>query len=124
MQHRDRIAAIALILAASVCWLAVAGLLTQDSPTGRVEVQLAGALFIGLACGMTAAPLTWLAVFSRHRRIAYKGDWTRAARRGAWTGAVVALLVALRTQHAFSAPIALFVIVMVAFVEVSLSAQR
>ncbi len=124
MQHRDRIAAIVLIVAASVCWLAVAALLTQVSPTGRVEVQLAGALLIGLASGMTAVPLAWLAVFSRHRRIAYKGDWTRAARRGAWAGVVVALLVALRTQHAFSTPVALFVIVMVIFVEVSLSTQR
>ncbi|HXQ96067.1 MAG TPA: hypothetical protein VN800_04015 [Candidatus Acidoferrales bacterium] len=124
MQHRDRIAAIVLIVAASVCWLAVAALLTQVSPTGRVEVQLAGALLIGLASGMTAVPLAWLAVFSRHRRIAYKGDWTRAARRGAWAGVVVALLVALRTQHAFSTPVALFVIVMVIFVEVSLGTQR
>jgi len=124
VQHRDRIAAIVLIVAASVCWLAVAALLTQVSPTGRVEVQLAGALLIGLASGMTAVPLAWLAVFSRHRRIAYKGDWTRAARRGAWAGVVVALLVALRTQHAFSTPVALFVIVMVIFVEVSLGTQR
>jgi len=124
VQHRDRIAAIVLIVAASVCWLAVAALLTQVSPTDRVEVQLAGALLIGLASGMTAVPLAWLAVFSRHRRIAYKGDWTRAARRGAWAGVVVALLVALRTQHAFSTPVALFVIVMVIFVEVSLGTQR
>jgi len=124
VQYRDRIAAIVLIVAASVCWLAVAALLTQVSPTGRVEVQLAGALLIGLASGMTAVPLAWLAVFSRHRRIAYKGDWTRAARRGAWAGVVVALLVALRTQHAFSTPVALFVIVMVIFVEVSLGTQR
>ena len=124
MQHRDRIAAIALIALALVCWLAVAGLLTQVSPTGRAEVQLTGALLIGLACGMTAVPLAWLTVFGRHRRIAYHGDWIRAARRGAWVGLVVALLVALRTQQAFSAPIALFVIVMVVFVEVSLSVQR
>jgi hypothetical protein len=124
VQHRDRLAATALIAIATVCWLAVAGLLTQVSPTGRVEIQLAGALLIGLACGVTVAPLAWLAVFSRHRRIAYKGDWTRAARRGAWAGIVVALLVALRTQDAFSAPIAVFVVVMVVFVEVSLSAQR
>jgi hypothetical protein len=124
VQHRDRIAAIALIAVALVCWLAVAGLLTQVSPTGRVEVQLTGALLIGLACGVTAVPLAWLTVFGRHRRIAYHGDWVRAARRGAWVGLVVALLVALRTQQAFSTPIALFVIVMVVFVEVSLSVQR
>ncbi len=59
-----------------------------------------------------------------HRRIAYQGDWTRAVRRGAWVALVVGLLVALRTQHAFSAPVALFVVVMVVFVEASLTVQR
>ena len=124
MEHRDRIAAIALIALALVCWVAVGIVLVRVSPVGQAGVQVAGAVLIGLACGVTAVPLAWLAVFGRHRRIAYRGDWVRAARRGAWVALVVALLVALRTQHAFSMPIALFVVVMVAFVEVSLSVQR
>ena len=124
MEHRDRIAAIALIALALACWIAVGIMLVRVSPVGQAGVQVAGAVMIGLACGVTAVPLAWLAVFGRHRRIAYRGDWIRAARRGAWVALVVALLVALRTQHAFSMPIALFVVVMVAFVEVSLSVQR
>ncbi len=124
MEHRDRVTAIALIALGLACWIAVGIVLTRVSPVGQAGVQVAGAGLIGLACGVTAVPLAWLAVFGRHRRIAYRGDWMRAARRGAWVALVVALLVALRTQHAFSMPIALFVVVMVAFVEVSLTVQR
>ncbi len=124
MEDRDRTVAIALIVLAVVCWAGVGALLTRVSPLGRVEVQLVGAALIGLACGVSAVPLAWLAAFGRHRRVAYHGDWTRAARRGLWVALVVALLVALRTQQAFSLPVALFVVVMVLFVEVSLSVGR
>ena len=51
-----------------------------------------GALLIGLAVGLTMVPLFWLAVFARHRRIAYRGDWTRAIRRGGWVAIVVGRL--------------------------------
>ena len=37
------------------------------------------------------SPLCWLVVFARHRRIAYQGDWARAARRGGWIGLFVAV---------------------------------
>jgi hypothetical protein len=124
VQHRDRVAAIALIVVAFACWAMVGAMLLRVSPVGRPGVQMAGAGLIGLACGVTAVPLAWLAVFGRHRRIAYRGDWGRAVRRGAWVALLVALLVALRTQHAFSVPIALFAVVMAVFVEVSLSAAR
>ena len=124
MQHRDRVTAVALIAAAAVAWLTVAAVLTSVSPVGRASVQVGGSVLIGIACGLTAVPLAWLAVFRHHRRIAYQGDWTRAVRRGAWVALVVGLLVALRTQHAFSAPVALFVVVMVVFVEASLTVQR
>ncbi len=124
MQPRDRVTAIVLIAVALGCWFVVAAMLTSVSPAGRPEVQVAGSILIGLACGATAVPLVWLAVFSHQHRIARPGDWARAVRRGAWVWLIVALLVALRTQGAFSAPIALFVVVMVAFVEISLSLQR
>ena len=124
MEDRDRTVSIALIVLAVACWAGVGVLVTRVSPVGQVEVQLTGAALIGLACGVTAVPLAWLAAFGRHRRVAYRGDWTRAARRGLWVALVVALLVALRTQQAFSMPIALFVVVMVVFVEVSLSVGR
>ena len=60
-----------------------------------------GAGLIGLALGLTATPLFWLSVFARHRRIAYRGDWVRAIRRGAWVAVVVAVLVVLRLQGLF-----------------------
>ena len=47
-----------------------------------------------------------------------------AVRRGVWVGLVVGFLVVLRSQDAFSWPLALFVAVMVAFVETSLSVER
>ncbi|MGC8634631.1 MAG: hypothetical protein ACP5VP_08205 [Candidatus Limnocylindrales bacterium] len=124
MQHHDRVAAVALIVAAFACWAVVGIMLLQVSPVGRPAVQMAGAGLIGLACGVTTVPLAWLAVFRRHRRIAYHGDWGRALRRGAWVALLVALLIALRTQHAFSVPVALFAVVMAVLVEVSLSAAR
>ena len=64
-----------------------------------------GALLIGLAVGITAIPLCWLVVFARHRRIAYQGDWFRAARRGGWVGLFVAALVVLRLSTRSSPPI-------------------
>ena len=79
---------------------------------------------MGLAVGLTSAPLFWLAAFGRHRRIAYRGDWVRAARRGLWVGLVVGLFVALRLQAILSLPIAVFVCVLVVFAEITLSIER
>jgi hypothetical protein len=79
---------------------------------------------MGIAVGLTTLPLFWLAAFARHRRIAYRGDWLRATRRGAWVGVVVALMVALRVEGAFSLPIAVFVVVLVVFLELTLTVER
>ena len=67
-------------------------------PDDRPAAGYLGAVCIGLAFGLTAMPLFWLAVFARHRRIAYRGDWPRAIRRGAWVALVTALFVVLRLQ--------------------------
>jgi uncharacterized membrane protein YhhN len=69
-----------------------------------------------------AAGVVW--VFGRHRRIAYRGDWTRAIRRGAWTAIVVAILVILRVQGVLQPPIALFIIALVVLAEATLSVER
>ena len=69
-------------------------------------------------------PLLWLAVFGRHRRIAYRGDWTRAVRRGAWIAIVVAILVILRVQGVLQPPIALFIVALVVLAEATLSVER
>jgi hypothetical protein len=79
---------------------------------------------IGLAVGLTATPIAWLVVFGRHRRIAFRGDWIRAARRGGWIGLLVAIFVVLRLQGALELPIALFLLALAAVAEATLSAER
>jgi hypothetical protein len=123
MYARDRAANLGLFALAALVWSLVGLLFTTRAPTD-VQVQLIGAALLAIAIGITAVPLFWLARFARQRRIAYRGDWVRAGRRGVWVGCIVALFVVLRAQGAFSLPLALFVIVMVAFVEVSLSVER
>ena len=73
---------------------------------------------------LTTIPLFWLAVFGRHRRLAFRGDWLRAIRRGSWVAVIVALFVVLRLQGALQLPIALFVLTLVAVAEATLSAER
>ena len=63
-------------------------------------------------------------VFTRHKRIAYRGDWLRAIRRGAWVGLIVMVLVAMRLQGLLEWPIALFVIALALIAETTLSAER
>jgi hypothetical protein len=74
--------------------------------------------------GVSVIPLVWLASFARQRRIAYRGDWSRAVRRGAWAGGLVTLFVVLRARDAFALPLAAFLIVLVVIVEVTLSVDR
>jgi hypothetical protein len=79
---------------------------------------------MGVALGLTTTPLFWLAVFGRHRRIAYRGDWTRAVRRGAWVSIVAALFIVLRLHQVFHPAIGLFVLALVAVAEATLSVER
>lgn len=122
MYARDRLANLGLFGLAAVAWASTAILFTTRFPEG-LAVQATGAVLLGLAFGLTTTPLFWLAVFGRHRRIAYRGDWLKAARRGAWLGFLVAAFVLLRSQGAFSPPIGLFLVAMAIFVEVSLSVE-
>ncbi|CAN5599993.1 MAG: hypothetical protein H0V12_12165 [Chloroflexi bacterium] len=124
MYGRDRVANMALFGLALGAWVLVGVVFTSYSPRDDAGVQLAGAAGLGLAAGITSAPLFWLVGFARQRRIAYRGDWLRAGRRALWVAVVVMLFVVLRTQGAFSIPIALFVVVMVLFVELTLSVRR
>ncbi|HTS14666.1 MAG TPA: hypothetical protein VMH24_03295 [Candidatus Sulfotelmatobacter sp.] len=123
MYARDRAFNLALFIAAVSAWIALVLLVTSVYPD-TLLVEGIGAALLGTAIGLTAAPLLWLAAFGIHRRIAYHGDWGRAARRGAWAGALAGLFVLLRELGAFSLPIALFVVAMALFVEVSLSVER
>ncbi len=124
MASRDRLANLGLLGLGALAWALVALLFVSRSPVGDLSIQLIAAVLLGAAFGLCAVPLFWLGMFARHRRIAYRGDWTRAVRRGAWVGGTIALFVALRTQHALSLPLALFVLVMVVFVELTLTLER
>jgi hypothetical protein len=124
MEARDRIANLGLLAAAGVAWILVAVLLTTRDPYRDAVAGYVGALLIGVAVGMSAVPLAWLVVFGRHRRIAYQGDWLRAARRGAWFGLFVAVVIILRLVDAFQVPIVLFLAAIFVVAEITLSAER
>ena len=83
-----------------------------------------GALLLGASAGLMATMLFWLVVFARHRRIAYRGDWARAIRRGGWVFLVTALFVVLRLNKVFSPEIGLFILALVAVAEATLSVER
>ncbi len=124
METRDRLANLGVFGAAAVAWVLVGLVVTTRDPRADPTAGLVGTVLMGLAMGLTTIPLFWLAVFGRHGRMAYRGDWARAARRGAWVGAVVALFVLLRLQGVFQPPIALFVIVLALVAEATLSVER
>ncbi len=124
MEARDRTANLAFFVAAAVVWILVGLVVTTRDPIAEPSAGFVGAVLIGLAVALTIVPLMWLTVFGRHRQIAYRGDWTRAIRRAAWVGIVVAVLVVLRLQGLLELPIALFIIAMVVVAEAVLSAER
>ena len=124
MAARDRLANLGLFAAAAVVWILVGLVVTTRDPRVDPGAGFVGAALIGLALGVTSAPLFWLLAFARQRRIAYRGDWVRAIRRGAWVAVLVAVLVVLRLQDLFQVPIALFLLAVVGVAEGLLSAQR
>jgi hypothetical protein len=124
MEARDRLTNLATFAAAGVVWILVALVVTTRDPRIDPTAGYVGALLIGLALGLTVIPLFWLSVFARHRRIAYRGDWTRAVRRGGWVAVVSAVFVILRLQQAFVPAIALLILALVVIAEASLSAER
>ena len=124
MAQRDRIANLAILAAAGVVWLLALLVLNTRDPIEDPSSRFVGAALLGLAVGLTAIPLAWLIVFARHRRIAYKGDWTRAARRGAWAGLFVTVLVLLRLEGVLALPIVLFMLALIVVAEMTLSAER
>src|SRR5512144_2093826 len=113
MKLRDRTMNYLFVALAVAAWALVGVLLMTTYPHQSPTTDLAGALLIGFACGVSCVPLFWLATFARHRRIAFRGDWVRAMRRGAWVGLAVAFLVALRVQGVLSLPIVVFVVTLV-----------
>lgn len=124
MEPRDRLANLAILAAAGVVWLLTLLVLATRDPIEEPSARVVGAALIGLAVGLTGIPLAWLIVFARHRRIAYRGDWTRAIRRGAWAGLFVTVLVLLRLEGVLVLPIVLFMLALIVVAEMTLSAER
>ena len=123
MRSRDRATALTLLGAATLGWLSLAVVLSTVYPdTYEVRLLVAGA--IGVAVGVTATPLAWLAAFGRRGRVTHHGDWLRAARRGILVGALTALLGALQVTGTTNPPVVVFAVVLVAFVELVLSYRR
>jgi hypothetical protein len=121
MEAQRRVA-ITLLGLAGAAWLVVLVVGVAVDPMSDTNAGFAGALALGAATGLTAAPLFWLISFARHRRIAYRGDWLRAGRRGAWVGILVAVFVVMRINGVLQPQIALFLIALALVAEITLTA--
>ena len=124
MESRDRLTNLGIFAAATVVWVLVGLVVTTRDPIADPVAGLIGAALIGLAVGLTLIPILWLVIFGRHRRIAFQGDWSRAARRGGWVGLIVTIFIVLRLQGALELPIALFIVALASVAEATLSAER
>jgi len=121
MGGQRRIAVLLLALA-GVAWVVVVVVGLTVDPLSSSSAAFLGAAALGVAIGLTAAPLFWLISFARHRRIAYRGDWLRAGRRGAWVGILVAIFVVMRANGILQPQIALFLVALALVAEVTLTA--
>ena len=121
METQRRLA-ITLLALAAAAWLVVILIGVAVDPLGDPNAGFLGALALGIATGITAAPLFWLISYARHGRIAYRGDWLRAGRRGAWVGILVAVFVVMRINGVLQPQIALFLIALALVAEVTLTA--
>ena len=119
---RNRRIALTLLGIAAVGWLIVVAIALAVNPLTDPGMGLVGAAALGFAAGVTVAPILWLVGFARQRRIAYRGDWLRAIRRGAWVGLLVAIFVVMRLNDIFQLPIALFLLALALVAEVTLTA--
>jgi hypothetical protein len=124
MTRRDRLANLALVVLAALAWLGVTWVLVSVDPRSDESAGYLGAVLMGTVAGLTATPMFWLTAFALRRRIAYRGAWTRAARRGTWVGVLVGVFVVMRLTGLFQPPIALFLAALVLVAEVSLTSQR
>jgi len=122
MEARDRRLSLALFGAAALAWVVVGAIALLVDPFSSPTAGFGGAAALGLAIGLNVMPLLWLAVFARHGRIAYRGDWLRAIRRGAWIGVLVAVFVVMRLNGIFQPQIGLFFLALALVAEITLTA--
>jgi hypothetical protein len=123
VQARDRRVVLLLLGVAAIGWAAVGLVLLTVDPRADPAAGFLGGAALGLAVAASIAPLLWLLSFARQRRIAYRGDWTRAIRRGAWIGLLVAVFVVMRLNGVFQPQIGLFFAALALVAEVTLSRQ-
>jgi len=121
MEPRDRRFNLMLFGLALAAWAVVGAIAVNVNPLATSGAGFAGAIALGAAAGLTAAPLFWLVGFARHRRIAYRGDWVKAIRRGAWVAVLVALFVVMRLNGVFQPQIGLFFLALALVAEVTLT---
>ena len=119
---RNRRTVLALLGAAGIAWAAVLTIGFAIDPLADPSAGFIGAAALGTAAALTAAPLIWLVSFARHRRIAYRGDWLRAIRRGAWVGLLVAVYVVMRINGDFQPQVGLFFVALALVAEITLTA--
>ena len=122
MEPRDRRFSLILFGVAAAAWIVVGAVALLVDPLASPTAGFVGAGALGAAMGVTTIPLAWLAAFTRNRRIAYRGDWTRAIRRGAWIGILVAVFVVMRLNGIFQPQIGLFLIALAIAAEITLTA--
>jgi hypothetical protein len=122
---RSRFVVAALALLAVVAAMALVVFAAAACPTDTPARPCPGAwnnrlVVIGLAAtaiGLLVTPFAFLAEFAGRRRIAYRGAWGRAARRGVLAAALVGALAGLRLAGALSVPGALFLLTLGAIAE-------
>src|SRR5688500_7212173 len=119
MNARHRRMTLTLFGLALLGWLVVGLVATNVDPLANPAGGFVGAAALGIATCLTVAPLLWLVGFARQRQIAYRGDWQRAIRRGAWVGLLVALFVVMRLNGIFQPQIGLFLIALALVAEVT-----
>lgn len=122
MEARDRRLSLTLFGTAAAAWVAVVAIGLLVDPFSSPGAGFLGAAALGTAIGVNVCPLFWLAGFARQRRIAYRGDWFRAIRRGAWVGVLVAVFVVMRLNGVFQPQIGLFLIALALVAEITLTA--
>lgn len=125
MNGRVRLALAALLLLAilfAVVLVAFAGnscatdLPSRPCPEAGRNRGVVVAL-LGLGSWLLIVPFAFLSEFAMRRRIAYRGMWGRAVRRGFLVAVAVASLAGLRLGGALSVPALLFVVIMIGLVE-------
>ena len=125
MTARQRLVVAVLVLAGATCILGLIAFALVACPAPS-EVNPCPAASVnrvvvvglaGLAALLLVTPFAFLAEYLVRRRIAYRGGWGRAARRGVVVAAVIAALAGLRLGGALTVPAGIFVLILAGLVE-------